>query len=292
MQISDSEIEKIVAKLKTLPASRDAALADAARPDRRKGPAKKPERWKPGSVLPGLSEAAFRLHVKDVMADPAHLLSPFSRFAVVLNKPLLIWQLQNPHPHNTELVDSHVEPYNNWIKVNAYSEGGSFWSKVVFYYFWQNDTGQSVSISAEAPIVASGSAFAGASSNSSLFSLGNRSESSVVASLLLQRWLGWGDLDGFDIGFIDAQQGFLVAHAYAEGGFFSGDTRTDKLDFRPYFLEAKSVQIPAAASMMFRIELTFSGWADGGTLSDQIWAVFEEDGIYSPYVRLDIRTTS
>jgi hypothetical protein len=73
-------------------------------------------------------------------------------------------------------------------------------------------------------------------------------------------------------------------------GFGLPFTASQTFDFQSFNVRIPSLMIPGGASIMFSVVLYFSSSTEGNTLTDQIWAAFDNQGVFSPYMLLTVRS--
>jgi len=294
MANNQTEIDNIIATLNAQGSPADIPQARTPIVSKRAPRQLRPERWTGGERTPTASETAFRLGVDGQRAGAGLLADPYASRFVYLDKPVHI--RQEPSTLDLSQIDTHIAPSNSWAKIHLYEEGGAFYRTLVFYYLWRNESLNPVVISASAPLVMSGSCSATGSAG---FFGGNLSEVSVGAQLAPQRWIGWGVDPGtglhLDKTYVIAQeqsQWAPISFLTARGGwgFGSAVTASQTFDFQHYNPHLKSLMIPGGASIMFSVVVRFSGTTEGNSLTDQIWAAFDNHGVFSPYMLLTVRS--
>lgn len=299
MTTSQAELDRIIARLKRQGAPPNLWQPRVPKPEPSPGSVR-PERWVKNESTPSPSEIAYRVVVEAQRTGAGLLADPYASRYVYLDQPILIWQ----HPPDTsQLVATQIAPSNSWAKIFLYGEGsdargGSFHTQLYFYYFWQNESLDPVVVSATTRLVMSGSCSATGSGG---FWGGHKSGVSVSSILAVQRWIGWGvnpfNGAGLDHTFfpVEPSQVAAICGCEAKGswGFgYRAFTSAQSVDFQPFDMRVSSLTIPGSASIMFPVVVYFYGSTEGDTLSDQVWAAFENQGVFSPYLLLTVHSPS
>lgn len=282
MALSDKEAQAIVAQLKT-------GLSNAPAPARNLARSARPKR---GKLQPpprdSEHEAGFRLAIDGIRADTDLRASPFGERIVLLDKPLLIWQL--PNPNSDQLIATNVEPYNSWAKVYFEAVRTSFYGTLVFYWFWQNDTAKDVIVDIQASMSFDG--YISVVGDGGFFG-GYISSADVRVIMNVRQWLGWGltstgiPRDGQLASFLFPQI-VVVGNIDAQGSwgpFNHPNDDTEIFSFKPAEPYLNNLKVPAGASIMVESNVLLQG--DGDSLA---YANFKTGGIFAPFVRFTIRT--
>jgi hypothetical protein len=217
---------------------------------------------------------------------------------VTLDEPFLIWQV--PRLENGTFVSAHIEPLNNWVKVNLNKFGGADDTQFVFYFLWQNTSNGPVIINAASSLALGGHCEVDAAPG---FFSGDQAALSLSVLLGTMRWSGWGTdpetgqsndqtyypYDGFSV-----YQS--IAQLSANGGSYlplgSGqDIQTQAFYFNSFDLHQNQILVPAGAVAVFEVAFTMQyGFREGENIEDLIAVDFStgSNAVICPAVSLEL----
>ena len=217
---------------------------------------------------------------------------PYAPTFIVLETPFLIWAnrfLPNSNdPLGTNiLVDSHIEPLNNWAKILLnYATDDAFFAtdRLNFYFYWRNETGSDAVINVASFLTLNGSCRAHAKSS---FWHGlltpNFSQVSVDAELSVFEW--WNDPPTEPLS--EPGQVQNVTTLTATGGMWSGDSKSTLVSANCQ-VTYDIFRIPSNDVAVFEVGLSLQYGIAGGDLNVDF--SFEENLVLCPYLQLEVLT--
>jgi len=248
--------------------------------------------------------AATAARVADAIASErlaAGLLAkPQTSTFVVLDTPLLIWQLPcpddslfhlpwpddiDPNPKVTPDItfkDWHIEPFNSWFKVYAQGDSGPYITKYVTYYMWENPSDSYALVNVTSGMTLTGSANVWGSPGKLA---GNTADLRVEARLTPIRWTGWTDpatgegLTQSPYPTIASKQ-LISLEAYGGSWFSDATPRSESFNLMERnILSVPLIPIPGRAVTMFEVGLHvfYVFWESGEGLS--LFANEIDDGV-------------
>ena len=294
-----AEIETIFASYfgKTgLPVDKLDRLAAKSRAERRKLiDAAKSESAK----LSSAAGAAFRAGMAYRRQALQLLSTPFMPTFVNLDTPFLVWEL--PNPQTNVWIDTHVEPFNNFVKFEIITRSGAAGTTFVFYFIWTNDSDFAVVLNVNTWLILNGICQVLADSG---ILHGHTNYLTLTANLVIMRWSGWGtdpvtgaSNDQTPYPFTQPTQTQIVAQLSQNGGDWFDDpsgNNEQSFDFQPFQLGADLIVIPAHATTLFEVSLYTQYSIEDGDDFDYVAVDFAQDKfsrrLICPSVELELLT--
>jgi hypothetical protein len=220
---------------------------------------------------------------------------PYTSTFIMLNTPFLIWanRYENDQMEGTDiLVDSHIEPLNNWAKVvlNREATGDNVifaTDQLNFYFFWTNTTGYDALVNVTSYVALNGSCRVHADSNftTALWGVDPFSQVSIDAEISIFEW--WNEPPTEPLW--ESSQLQNVTSLSAEGGVWSGDGHS-KLFSGDYQLSYNIFRIPSNESAVFEVGLGLNYGIWKGNLNVDF--SFEDNLVLCPYLQLQVLTAA
>jgi hypothetical protein len=217
---------------------------------------------------------------------------PYTPILIALETPFLIWA-NRFLPHSNEplgtniLVDSHIEPLNNWAKILLnYQTDDAFFAtdRLNFYFYWRNETGSDAVVNVASYLTLNGSCRVHASSSFWHGLLAPpRSDVSVDAELSVFEW--WNDPPTEPL----SEPGQLqnVTTLSVQGGMWSGDGKSTLVSANCQ-VTYDIFRIPSNDVAVFEVGLSLKyGMAEGDVNVD---FSFENNLVLCPYLQLEVLT--
>jgi len=225
----------------------------------------------------------------------ATIAQPYTPTFIALNTPFLIWA-NRFLPHSNEplgtdiLVDSHIEPLNNWAKILLnYATDDAFFAtdRLNFYFVWRNETGSDAVVNVASYLTLNGSCKVHA--NSSFWhglATPPFSQVSVDAELSVFEW--WNEPPTEPLSEPGQLQN-VIPILKAEGGEFSGDGKSTLVSANCQ-LTYNIFRIPSNDVAVFEVGLSLTwGIAEGDVNVD---FSFEDNLVLCPYLQLEVLTAN
>jgi hypothetical protein len=223
----------------------------------------------------------------------ATIAQPYKPTFIVLNTPFLIWANrflgQSNEPLGTDiLIDSHIEPLNNWAKILLnYATGDVIFAtdRLNFYFLWSNETGTDALVNVVSYLTLNGSCRVHA--NSSFWhglATPNFSQVSIDAELSVFEW--WNNPPTEPLSEASQLQN-VSSLLKAEGGEFTGDGKSTLVSANAQ-LTYNIFRIPRNDVAVFEVGLSLNwGISDGNVNVD---FSFEDNLVLCPYLQLEVLT--
>jgi hypothetical protein len=206
-----------------------------------------------------------------------------------LSTPFLIWALRDWFDATNILMDTHIEPGNNWAKI--YSEykrewDDGFWhqDELIFYFFWQNDTGQDAVVNVSSYLLLNGrcevNAYAG-------WYWGGESTLHLDAQLSLLEW--WNQPPTEPLWQRDQRQNVMTLSASSGWREISPGETKSKLVCDPYYLHYDLFWVPRGGAAVFEVSLNL-GYSE--VYQGRVMVDFNYDDyqVVCPYLDLEVLT--
>ena len=230
---------------------------------------------------------------RKALGQLATIAQPYTPTFIALNTPFLIWAnrfLPNSNePLGTDiLVDSHIEPLNNWAKIllnYATDDAFAATDRLNFYFFWRNETGGDAVVNVASYLTLNGSCKVHAKSS---FWHGlaapNFSKVSVDAELSVFEW--WNEPPTEPLSEPGQLQN-VTPSLEADGGEFSDDGKSTLVSANCQ-LTYDIFRIPSNDVAVFEVGLSLDYKIAEGNLT----ADFSNDDnlVLCPYLQLEVLT--
>jgi len=219
---------------------------------------------------------------------------PSTPIFIALNTPFLIWP-NRFLPNSTDplgtniLVDSHVEPLNNWAKIllNVSQDDAIFATdRLNFYFLWKNDTGGDVVVNITSSLTLIGSCKVHAKSS---FWHGlaapNFSQVSIDAVLSVFEWWNQPPTEPLP----ETSQTQNVTSLSAKGGVWSDDGRS-KIFSGNFPVAYNSFHIPSGNVGVFEVGVSLNWGLVAGDVNVDF--SFQNNIIQCPSLSLEVFTAT
>lgn len=214
---------------------------------------------------------------------------------MMLDTPFLIWanRYENNQMEGTNiLVDSHIEPLNNWAKIilDRAAKGDDVIfaiDQLNFYFLWTNTTGYDALLNVTSHVALNGSCRVHADLNFStaIWGVDPFSRVSIDADLQVFEW--WNEPPTEPLW--ESSQLANVTSLSVEGGVWSGDGHSSLVsgDFE---LEYNIFRVPQNDVAVFEVGLSLNYGIWKGDLNVDL--SFENNLVFCPYLQLEVLTAA
>lgn len=236
------------------------------------------------------AHAIFRQNMEARRTALAILAKPYLSTRITLDEPSVIFEYPQWSP---AIVDTHYEPFNNWVKIKILEDGGKDHRWFGFSFPWTNDTDYFAVINITSFLVLNGNCKSHAASG--LFS-GDNAYLDMSSRLDLFRQSGWGSdpLTGDNTWAFEEQQ--PVANLDALGGKWvyggGADEKPQVFDFAQFVRSHGLFLVPGRAQIVVFVALDINWSIEGSDPDDQVSVNFADDNLFvaCPFVSLELLT--
>lgn len=155
------------------------------------------------------SAASWRAAIDRLTLPDPSLVTPFVPGYIVIDKPFIIWPT-----HGLELLDSHIEPGNNWAKVSGQSSKNSGDENLRFIFVFDNPNDRYTAVNVASYLRVNGSCEASADGGTAGIFPGGTSHLHLKAFLNVWEW--WNQPPTRPVG--QATQTRDILNLSADGG--------------------------------------------------------------------------
>jgi hypothetical protein len=232
---------------------------------------------------------ASRLRAADTLAGSVRPATPSYE---TLDKPFLIWAFRGGGATDM-LSETHIEPLNSWARfLSSWEFSGDDYvgphDEVVFYFFWQNDTGSDAVVNVESQLMLAGRASVFAESGliwTPFWGTGTIGDGHIRIAAQLKLFEWWNQPPTQPLA--QPSQDREVLDWSVSGGWAvlgSGDGKSEWVA-GGYHVNYDRFFVPAGAVAVFEVSLNmfYGGQKGSGSLDCQT----AQEKLICPYVQLE-----
>jgi hypothetical protein len=235
--------------------------------------------------LPSL-EATFHHGIESRRRALELLATPINPFFVTLDKPFLIWQKPIWDEPNFGMIDSHIESFNSFAKIQMDTNRGSRSTNFSFDFLWENQSDYNAVVNVETSLVLNGICKVGAGKG--IFS-GDSADLNVSDTLL--PWEYWTQPPTCPMGQQSQSHSLVQFHVEGGGVFGDNDSKGQTFAFTPSDLSFNFFLVPPRSLAVIEVDLViqYNFTGGGGDINDFVQVDLT---VLCPSVELELRVVT